>query len=109
MTFLQLWGIYCCKSGEFLLQLCPFILCNKHQGESEGSSPYHKETGGRIMFYTKLMLQDNGELITYLTDDNIYGNCPICGKEISIDLAEVLSEEDRTLGSIKNFVFLSLP
>ena len=43
------------------------------------------------MFYTKLTLQDNGELITYLTDDNIYGNCPVCGKEIPIDLAEVLS------------------
>ena len=49
------------------------------------------------MFYTKLTLQDNGELITYLTDDIIYGNCPVCGKEIPIDLAEVLSEEDSTL------------
>jgi len=49
------------------------------------------------MFYTKLTLQDNGELITYLTNDNIYGICPVCGKEIAIDLTEVLSEEDSTL------------
>ena len=26
---LQYWGIYCCRSGEFLLQLCPILFCNK--------------------------------------------------------------------------------
>ena len=29
MAFLQLWGIYCCKSGDIRLQLCPISLCNK--------------------------------------------------------------------------------
>ncbi|CAM4341922.1 hypothetical protein L1N85_21815 [Paenibacillus alkaliterrae] len=30
---LQKWGIWGCKSGEFLLQLCPISLCNKHDEE----------------------------------------------------------------------------
>jgi hypothetical protein len=27
---LQIWGFLSCKSGDFILQLCPFLLCNKH-------------------------------------------------------------------------------
>jgi len=26
---LQIWGFLSCKSGDFILQLCPFLLCNK--------------------------------------------------------------------------------
>lgn len=48
------------------------------------------------MFYTKLTLTD-GELITHLTEDNIYCTCPICGKEIQIDLEGVLKEDHTTL------------
>jgi CRISPR-associated endonuclease/helicase Cas3 len=30
MAFLQLWGIYCCKSGEFHLQLWPILFYNTY-------------------------------------------------------------------------------
>lgn len=49
------------------------------------------------MFYTKLHLDHHNELVTYLGEDNVYGICPVCGKETTVDLAGILKEEDTDL------------
>ncbi len=49
------------------------------------------------MFYTKLMLSENSKVITRLSDKNVYSICPKCGKEIQVNLSDVLKEEDTDL------------
>lgn len=49
------------------------------------------------MFYTKQPIGEDSELITYITDENVYTTCPHCGAEEAIDLADVLREEDSDL------------
>lgn len=49
------------------------------------------------MFYTKLTLSENSKVITSLSDKNVYSICPKCGKEIRVNLSDVLKEEDTDL------------
>ncbi|MGI6508292.1 MAG: hypothetical protein ACOX4A_07935 [Saccharofermentanales bacterium] len=49
------------------------------------------------MFYTKLTLSENSKVITRLSDKNVYSICPKCGKEIRVNLSDVLKEEDTDL------------
>ena len=49
------------------------------------------------MFYTKIQIADDAELITYLTDENVYATCPICGQETLVDISEIFKEEDTDL------------
>lgn len=56
-----------------------------------------QKNGGQIMFYTKLTLSENSKVITRLSDKNVYSICPKCGKEIRVNLSDVLKEEDTDL------------
>lgn len=67
------------------------------QGGSEGSFPYHKKTEDRSCFIPKLTLSENSKVITRLSDKNVYSICPKCGKEIQVNLSDVLKEEDTDL------------
>jgi replicative superfamily II helicase len=59
---LQIWGFLSCKSGDFILQLCPFLLCNKH---------------GKVLvyFFTKIDLERfikySGKYLTLKNDERI--------------------------------------
>ena len=67
------------------------------KGEVKGVFPITNETGGQIVFYTKLTLSENSKVITRLSDKNVYSNCPKCGKEVRVNLSDVLKEEDTDL------------
>jgi hypothetical protein len=49
------------------------------------------------MFYVKRKLTDKVTVITELHDDNVFTKCPECGKEISIDLAELFCDGEGDL------------
>jgi len=48
------------------------------------------------MFYVK---QNFGyaEVITEITDENVYCRCPDCGKEVQVDLAEAFADGEIDL------------
>lgn len=49
------------------------------------------------MFYIKTKLPDGKMVKTDVTDENVFTHCPECGKEISIDLAELFSDSESDL------------
>jgi hypothetical protein len=49
------------------------------------------------MFYVKTNLPDGMAITTEITDENVYCRCPDCGKEVGVDLAEVLAGCDGDL------------
>ena len=51
------------------------------------------------MFYIKTKLPDGKTVKTDVTDENVFTHCPECGKEISIDLAELFSDGNGDLYS----------
>lgn len=51
------------------------------------------------MFYVKEQLSDTAEIRIDITDENIYGCCPVCGKEVEVDLHELFASEDMNLFS----------
>jgi len=44
------------------------------------------------MFYVKTHLAGGMSATTKITDENVYCHCPDCGKEVSVDLAEVIGD-----------------
>ena len=44
------------------------------------------------MFYIKTKLPDGKPVKTEVTDENVFTRCSECGKEISVDLAELFSD-----------------
>lgn len=85
---------------DLLVRFIRKINCPKtpdlSKGEVKGVFPITKN-GGQIMFYTKLRLSENSKVITRLSDKNVYSICPKCGKEIQVNLSDVLKEEDTDL------------
>ena len=51
------------------------------------------------MFYIKTKLPDGKTVKTEVTDENVFTRCSECGKEISIDLAELFSDGNGDLYS----------
>lgn len=49
------------------------------------------------MFYVKEELNDAMDITIEITDENVYGTCPVCGKEVPIDLTEVFSDSATDL------------
>ena len=43
------------------------------------------------MFYAKAKLSENAELAVELTEENVYCKCPVCGREVSVNLAAVFA------------------
>lgn len=44
------------------------------------------------MFYVKEKLNDAMEFSIEINDENVFCQCPNCGREVLVDLAEVLSD-----------------
>lgn len=51
------------------------------------------------MFYIKTKLPDGKTVKTDVTDENVFTRCPECGKEISVDLAELFFDGNGDLYS----------
>ena len=46
------------------------------------------------MFYVKEKINDSMEISIEINDENVFCTCPKCGKEVEVDLVEVLEEGD---------------
>lgn len=53
------------------------------------------------MFYVKTQLGEAVELIVAIQEDNVVTYCPGCGKEIAMDLTELLQSGDHDLYSTR--------
>ena len=53
-----------------------------------------KINGGLFMFYVKEKINDSMEISIEINDENVFCTCPKCGKEVRVDLVEVLEEGD---------------
>ena len=53
-----------------------------------------KTNGGLFMFYVKEKINDSMEVSIEINDENVFCTCPKCGKEVRVDLVEVLEEGD---------------
>ena len=49
------------------------------------------------MFYVKAQLSDEAEIAVEIHDDNVFCVCPGCGREVAVDLAEVLGDGEGDL------------
>lgn len=49
------------------------------------------------MFYVKESLSDTLEISTQITDENVFCHCPMCGSEVPVDIAEILSDGESDL------------
>ena len=49
------------------------------------------------MFYVKERLSDTLEISIQITDENVFCYCPMCGSEVSVDIAEILSDGESDL------------
>lgn len=45
------------------------------------------------MFYTKAKIGEGTQLITEITDENVFTHCVECGVELQVDLVELASDE----------------
>ncbi|WP_195445568.1 hypothetical protein [Peptoniphilus harei] len=46
------------------------------------------------MFYVKEKINDSMEVSIEINDESVFCTCPKCGKEVRVDLVEVLEEGD---------------
>ena len=49
------------------------------------------------MFYTKTHLPGGKVVTTEITDENVYTLCADCGRELSVDLMEVIADDEGDL------------
>lgn len=49
------------------------------------------------MFYTKEKINDSMEVSIEITDENVFTRCPVCGKEFSVDLVDILGDGECDL------------
>lgn len=49
------------------------------------------------MFYVKERLNDSMEISIEITDENVFCRCPMCGVEVMVDIAEILSDGESDL------------
>lgn len=51
------------------------------------------------MFYIKERLHDGAEIKIEITDENVFCRCPLCGREVAVDLEDVLSSGGGLYGT----------
>ena len=49
------------------------------------------------MFYVKTPLSEDSVITTNITDDNVFTRCPDCGKELHIDLNDMIEDGEINL------------
>ncbi|WP_245157183.1 hypothetical protein [Anaerovorax sp. IOR16] len=48
-------------------------------------------------FFVRRKLNNGSEIITSITHENVFTQCPVCGKEIQVDLQEILKDKEGEL------------
>lgn len=51
------------------------------------------------MFYVKTKINEETTITTELTDENVFTQCPECGKEFEIDLYDVFADGGDLFGT----------
>lgn len=51
------------------------------------------------MFYVKEKISDTAETKIEINDENVFSICPKCGKEVQVNLEDVISDEEGDLCS----------
>ncbi len=49
------------------------------------------------MFYVKEKINESMEISIQITDENVFSHCPMCGVELMVDIAEILSDGESDL------------
>ena len=49
------------------------------------------------MFYVKERINEGAEISIDITDENVFCRCPICGREVLVDLEDVLGDGNGDL------------
>lgn len=49
------------------------------------------------MFYVKEKISDGAEINIEITDENVFNQCPQCGKEVQVDIESLLKSENSDL------------
>lgn len=49
------------------------------------------------MFYVKEVINDTTEINIEINDENVFCRCPVCGREVQVDLEEVLGDRKGDL------------
>lgn len=49
------------------------------------------------MFYVKEKISDTAETKIEINDENVFCNCPNCGREVQVNLEDVMSDGDVDL------------
>ena len=49
------------------------------------------------MFYVKEPINDAMEVTIEISDENVFCRCPVCGREVMVDLEEVLGDGNGDL------------
>lgn len=44
------------------------------------------------MFYVKEAINDTMEITIEINDENVFCRCPVCGREVSVNLEDVLGD-----------------
>ena len=52
------------------------------------------------MFYVKTRINEETDLTTDITEENVFTRCPDCGAELRVDLPELASDKDFDLYGI---------
>ncbi len=47
------------------------------------------------MFYVKTQFDESTAILTEITDENVFTRCPDCGREILIDLNDVIDDDGQ--------------
>lgn len=55
------------------------------------------------MFYVKEKLNDTMDVSIEITDENVFCHCPLCGLEVSVDIAEIFKDGESDLFSTAVF------
>ena len=51
------------------------------------------------MFYVKEPLKDGVDVTVEINDENVFCRCPVCGREVPVNLKDVLSDSDHAVPS----------
>lgn len=51
------------------------------------------------MFYVKERINEGAEISIDITDENVFCRCPLCGREVAVDLEDVLSSGGGLYGT----------
>lgn len=49
------------------------------------------------MFYVKEKISETADINIEINDENVFCRCPYCGKEVQVDIADILSDGESDL------------